>query len=61
MAKAMFEFKQRFRVDGVSTGDIPLDVAEKIFPFLDRFYSSRIGIRTLIGKQPAPDVREVCP
>lgn len=46
MAKALFEFKERFKISGHGH-----EVPDKIFPYLDRFYSSRIGIRTLIGEQ----------
>ncbi len=44
MAKALFELKEKFRINDTN-GDIP----DTLYAYLDRFYSSRIGVRTLIG------------
>lgn len=51
MARAIFETKRKYGVD------FPSDVEETLYPFLDRFYTSRIGIRTLIGMCGAARVR----
>jgi hypothetical protein len=45
MARAIYELKSKYSVDGV----LAPEIEETVFPFLDRFYTSRIGIRTLIG------------
>lgn len=49
MARAIYELKSKYSTGGV----LPPEIEETVFPFLDRFYTSRIGIRTLIGACPS--------
>ena len=45
MARAIHDLKRTFS----DADTFPRHVEDAVFPFLDRFYTSRIGIRTLVG------------
>ena len=57
MSSSLLELHQRYA--DPKTGLVPTVVEDTVSPFLDSFYSSRIGIRTLIQQHLAmrrPDV-----
>lgn len=47
MAKGILELRRQLDI-GISS-PMPVEIENEVFGFLDTFYSSRIGIRTLIG------------
>jgi hypothetical protein len=47
MARGIVEFRKKLNL--TSPNMLPSNIERDTFDFLDTFYSSRIGIRTLIG------------